>query len=390
MNASGSGVARALDGLRLIDHHGHGIIGTPVDRSTFEALITEGFAPAPPGTSHVDSPIGLAIRRWCAPQLDLPSMAPVETYLERRRQLGPEEVNRRLLRAAGLGALLLDSGYRPDGAADPAAMEELTGAPIFEIVRLEAVAETVAASEVAASGYPDAFRRALDERAHSAVGLKTVVAYRGGFGFDPEPPGDRAVVEAAGRWLREPGPRRLEDPILLRFGIWTGAELARERSMPLQVHAGWGDPDLTLHLANPSLLTDLVKRLGPMGVNVVFLHCYPYHREAAYLASVLPNVYFDVGQTLTYTGASATRILAEALELAPFAKQLYSSDAFGLAELYLLGAVAFRRGLGRILAGWVEAGNCSPDDAERIARMIAVGNAERIYPLGRRVDGGTG
>ncbi len=390
MNASGSGVARAIEDVRLIDHHCHGIVGTPVDRPTFERLITEGFDEAPPGTSHVDSPVGLAVRRWCAPELDLEPMTSAEVYLERRRELGPEEVSRRMLRAAGLGALLLDTGYGPDEAVAPAEMGRLAGAQSFEIVRLESVAEAVAATDVGAAGYPDAFRHALDERARSAVGLKTIVAYRGGFGFDPEPPDDRAVVRAAGRWLRGPAPRRLEDPTLLRFGIWAGAELARERSMPLQIHAGWGDPDLTLHLANPSLLTELVTRLGRIGVNVIFLHCYPYHREAAYLASVMPNVHFDVGQTITYAGASATGILAEALELAPFTRQLYSSDAFGLPELFLLGAVAFRRGLGRILGRWVEAGDCSQGDAERIVRLIAVGNAERIYPLGGRVDGGTG
>ena len=40
-------------------------------------------------------------------------------------------------------------------------------------------------------------------------------------------------------------------------------------------------------------------------------------------------------------------MLAETLKLAPFHKLLYSSDAYGLAELYLLAAVGFREGLGR-------------------------------------------
>ena len=34
-------------------------------------------------------------------------------------------------------------------------------------------------------------------------------------------------------------------------------------------------------------------------------------------------------------------MLAEALELTPFHKMLYSSDAFGLPELHYLGAAAF-------------------------------------------------
>lgn len=367
-----------LRDLPLTDHHCHGVVEGELDRPGFEDLINEGFDPPPAGTSHFESPIGLAIRRWCAPALDLEPLADPERYLERRAELGAEEVNRRLLRAAGLGHLIVDSGYRSSEVTGVERTGELAGVPASEVVRLEAVAEDVAASGVDAAGYADAFREELERRCERAVGLKTIVAYRGGFAFDPRPPAAAEVVRAAERWLAAGG--RLTNPVLLRFGIYAGAELARDRGMPLQVHSGWGDPDLTLHLANPSLLTDLVKELGRMGVNVVFLHCYPYHREAAYLAAVLPNVSFDVGEAITYLGPSATRLLAEALELAPFTKQLYSSDAFGLAELYLVGAAQFRRGLAEVLGAWIADGRCSAADAERIARLVAVENAARIYP----------
>ncbi len=368
-----------LQDLPLTDHHCHGIMTADLDRPAFEDLINEGFDPPPAGTSHFESPIGLAVRRWCAPVLGLEPLVEPERYLARRAELGGEEASRRLLRAAGLGRLIVESGYRSGEVSDVERTGQLAGVPASEVVRLEAVAEHVAASGIEAAGYPDAFRAELAARAAGAVGLKTIVAYRGGFAFDPAPPSEAEVAEAAGRWLATGG-GRLTDPVLLRFGIFAGAELAREHGMPLQIHAGWGDPDLTLHLANPSLLTDLVKELGRMGVNVVFLHCYPYHREAAYLAAVLPNVYFDVGEAITYLGPSASRLLAEALELAPFTKQLYSSDAFGLAELYLVGAAQFRRGLEEVLGAWVADGRCSAADAERIAHLVATGNAERIYP----------
>jgi uncharacterized protein len=250
------------------------------------------------------------------------------------------------------------------------------------VVRLETVAEAVARDGVDAAAYPDAFARALDEEAAGAVGLKTVIAYRHGFGLDPVRPTTGEVVDAAGRWLSKHGAPRLEDPVLLRHGIWTGAELARDRGLPLQIHAGYGDPDLTLHLVNPSLLTDLVRALGQLRVDVVFLHCYPYHREAAYLAAVFPHVYFDVGLALHYTGPSAIRILTEAMELAPFTKQLYSSDGFALAEFHYLGALLFRRSLAAILEDWVGREECSAADADRIAELLGRTNAHRIYPIG--------
>ncbi|HEX6677296.1 MAG TPA: amidohydrolase family protein [Actinomycetes bacterium] len=368
--------------LPLVDHHCHGVVPHDLDRPAFEGFINEGFDPAPRGTSHFDSPVGLAIRRWCAPVLDLPPLPPPDDYLARRAALGAEEAQRRLLRAAGLEALLVETGYQASSLLDPEAMAALAAAPAHRVVRLEAVAEAVARGGVDAAAYPGAFAGALEEAAAEAVGLKTVVAYRGGFAFDPAPPATAEVVAAAGRWLGRDGAPRLDDPVLLRHGIWTGAELARDQGLPLQFHAGYGDPDLTLHLANPSLLTGLVRALGRLPVDVVLLHCYPYHREAAYLAAVFPHVYFDVGEALNYTGPGAGRVLAEAMELAPFTKQLYSSDAFALAELHYLGAVLFRRGLAAVLDGWIRRDECSAADADRVVELVARANARRIYPLG--------
>jgi uncharacterized protein len=50
-------------------------------------------------------------------------------------------------------------------------------------------------------------------------------------------------------------------------------------------------------------------------------------------------VNFGVGLTINYLGVRSTVLLAEALDAAPFAKQLYSSDAFGPPELHLPGSV---------------------------------------------------
>jgi uncharacterized protein len=375
---------QTIRSLPLLDQHCHGVIQHDPSAAQLEALINEGGNPAAPGTTRWDSPVGLALRRHCAPVLDLEPFAAPADYLARRHALGTEEVNQRLLRAAGTAGLILDTGFRSGEIADPASMARLAGVPTWEIVRLEAVAEEVAGSGVAAERYPAAFAEALAARLPHAVGLKSILAYRGGFAIDPNPPGERSVVEAASRWLGEiEGEQavRLTDPTLLRFGIWTGAELARHRKLPLQFHVGYGDPDLTLHLTNPSLLTDLLRRLDSLGVPIVLLHCYPYHREAAYLADMFPHVYVDLGLALTFAGASAGRIIAETMEVAPFTKQVYSSDGFGAAELHYLGAQHFRAGLARVLDGWLTDGACTLEEAVRIAALIASENSRRIYPL---------
>lgn len=374
----------AIASLPLLDQHCHGVISHDPSAAQLEALINEGGLPAAPGTSRWDSPVGLALRRHCGPVLDLEPFADPADYLARRNQLGAHEVNHRLLRAAGPAGLILDTGFRSEEIAAPDAMASLAGVPTWEIVRLEAVAEEVARNGGSAARYPAALAEALAARLPRAVGLKSILAYRGGFAIDPSPPTTADVIEAAGRWLGEierGATVRLTDPTLLRFGIWAGVELARDRHLPLQFHVGYGDPDLTLHLTNPSLLTELLKRLGELGMPVVLLHCYPYHREAAYLADMLPNVYVDLGLALTFAGASAGRIVAETMEVAPFTKQVYSSDGFGLAELHHLGAQQFRAGLARVLDGWLADGACTLSEAVRIATLISSENARRIYRL---------
>ncbi|MFI0419915.1 amidohydrolase family protein [Spongiactinospora sp. 9N601] len=364
----------------LVDHHCHGVRRDDLGRAAFELLITEAATPAPPGTTHFDTPIGAAIRRWCAPVLDLPPHTPPAVYLARRAELGAAEVNRRLLRQAGIVAFLVDTGLNGAGLLSAAEMGRLGGAAADEIVRLERVEETVARSVAGAAEYPDALAEALSAAAARAVGLKTVIAYRYGLDFDIGRPGRGAVVAAAGRRLA--GPKaRLSDPILLRHLLWSGVDVARQRSLPVQFHCGYGDPDIDLHRADPALLTGFIRALQPGGVPLILLHCYPFHRQAAYLASVYPHVYVDLGLALTHTAAGSAAIVDELLELVPFHKQMFSSDCYGVAETCHLGALYYRRGLARALAARIGEGEWSAADAARVAHMIGAGNAQRVYRL---------
>jgi hypothetical protein len=77
----------------------------------------------------------------------------------------------------------------------------------------------------------------------------------------------------------------------------------------------------------------------------------------------------------------ARRITEEALGMGPFFKHLYSSDAFGLAELHHLGSIQFQCSLSAVLTDWIGSDECDAKQAERIAAMISHENAERIYRL---------
>jgi len=368
-------------GQPLVDHHCHGVLRRDADEATLESMLTEGAGW--PGGSVFDSQAGLAFRRLCPPVLGLPPHAELGDYLPRRAELGATEVSKRFLAAAGASALCVDTGYVPEPITSPAELADLAGATAYEIVRLERVAEDVVAAGVDADGFADAVRSALAARTGSAVGVKSIAAYRTGLDLRAERPADSEVATAAGRWLADAqlkgaGPPRLADETLQRFLIWCGVDLR----LPVQFHVGYGDSDVDLHRCTPLLLTPLLRAIQPTGVPVMLLHNYPYHREAGYLAQVFPHVYVDAGLATHNLGTRAPALLAEALELAPYGKFLYSSDAFGLPELYYLAAALFRSALSAFLRSGLDEDLYTERTAARLARMLCADNARRAYQLG--------
>ncbi|MBB3023323.1 amidohydrolase family protein [Helcobacillus massiliensis] len=328
-----------------------------------------------------DTQLGFAIRRHCAPLLDAEPFCSPDEYIEARSALSADEVGRRLLRPSGFETLLIETGHRGDEILGPAHMGATANAGYAEVVRLEVLAEELVEAGVHPSGFVDEYARVLDERLRTAVGAKTIAAYRTGLDFDPSRPTHADVARAVGAWIDRisnyPGSIRLEDPVIIRHLIWS----AIDRAVPIQFHVGYGDPDVDLHRCNPLLLTDLLRATRGSGSDILLLHCYPFHREAGYLAHCFEHVYCDVGLAINYTGSQSAQIIAESLELTPFHKALFSSDAWGAAELYHLGALLFRRGLAEALDDWARRDQWPIAEQQRVAQMISRDNARRVYRL---------
>jgi uncharacterized protein len=369
-----SDLARHTGEVPLIDQHVHGCWLAPGDRGRFENALNEANT-EPLTHSGFDSQLGFAVRAHCASVLGLPKHVDPQVYWERRSQFIETELARLFLPAAGVSDWLVDTGIGSD-VADVAKLSALSGNRAHEIVRLEQVAEQAAQ---APGDYASAFEEILHERAASAVGTKSILAYRGGFDGDLTEPAASEVAGAAARW-RDGGGLRLRDRVLLRFGLHQALRLGK----PLQFHVGFGDRDCDLHKANPLYLLDFLRQSGE--TPIVLLHCYPYEREAGYLAQAFNNVYLDGGLSINYLGARAPAFIARLLEMAPFRKILYSSDGFGPAELHFLGARLWRKGIHRVLRGFVEDGDWSEADAIRVVDLIAHENAARVYRLGARAE----
>lgn len=353
----------------LTDHHVHGCFTVPLDRAGFEESLNEASPdPIPPFMTQFDSQLGFAVRRCCSPLLGLPAHAGADDYWRRRTDLAPAELAAAFLPAAGVSRWLVDTGFWRDRLCAPADLADWSGGRVQEVLRLERLAEDLFAQGLSGRGFVDAFRRRLAAPGPGVVATKTIAAYRCGFDIDWSRPTDVAATRAAATPAD-----RVVDPTLIAFGVHAAADAG----LPIQIHVGLGDRDLDLRRADPLLLTPLLAATSR--VPVVLLHCYPFHREAGYLAQAFGHVHLDVGLAINHLGARSVELLAESLELAPFAKQLYASDACGPPELHLLGAVLWRRGLARVLSRWVREGDWSLTDAVRVVRMIGAGNATRVY-----------
>jgi uncharacterized protein len=366
---------QAADLGPLIDHHCHSLVLDDLDRPAFEALMNEAAGPSPQSTTLFDSMLGLAVRRWCAPVLGLEPHASAEDYLVRRQQLGTE-ASRLLAAAAGIETFILDTGIVDHRLCSPADVAALTGGTAYEVVRLEALAEDLLQSGTAVGDFAEAVEQSMRES--TAVAAKSIAAYRVGLEVPPNPPNTAALVAALGTLRPTPsGHYRLADPVISAWLAWTAIKI----KMPLQIHIGYGDADIELRHADPLQLTPFLRATEKLGVPVLLLHNYPFHRNAAYLAQVFGHVFMDIGLAVHNTGALSQALIRETLELVPFGKLLFSSDAYALAELYYLGAELFRHGLSAVLGELIKADEMISHDADHVASLIARDNARRVYDL---------
>jgi uncharacterized protein len=312
----------------------------------------------------------------------------LEARVVRRRALAvgdePNMYARRLFDDARISTLLVDTGYG-SRALSATALARTVGRPVRTIVRIEKVAEAclAAARQRSLTGlvFTETLLEELDRAiAAGAIGFKSIAAYRAGLDL-PEP--SASQVNGAFRRLdREAQARRLDDPIIVAHVVWEAARYAAARGVPLQFHVGFGDEDVHLPAADPALLRPLFRAPWSEGCPVVLLHCYPFVEQAAYLASVYPQVHVDLSLTIPLLGgAGAERAISSALGLCPTTKLLAASDGHSYPEMHWRGIGLWRSALANVLAQEVAAGRIDEAEVEPSARGILAGNSERVYRL---------
>ena len=109
---------------------------------------------------------------------------------------------------------------------------------------------------------------------------------------------------------------------------------------------------------------------------MVLVHSgYPWVRESAYIASVLPNVYLELSELIPWGFGQVEWALEMLVGTVPAAKLLYGSDEAGEPEAFWVSALLARRALERVLDRFVERDYVAPRRRRAAGSMVLAGAA---------------
>lgn len=281
-----------------------------------------------------------------------------------------------------LQGLVLDGGY------PPLLEEDLKRFPakVVRVFRIETFIKELIENhntfEEFCSAYESGIRKAI--RSEGYVGLKSIIAYRTGLKIG------RVPLEGAKRDFNDakngraqvawfgPKVKELRDYLLIR-----ALELSIDLDVPMQIHTGVGDYDIVLDQCDPELMYDLLKDEKLRHATVVLVHGgFPNSQNAAFMASVLPNVFLDFSLTIPFLNPVSHDRLLEILQIAPASKIMYGSDGFGLPEIFWLGVKVGKKVLEQCLDALLEKGALGEGEIEGMARRVLFENANELYRMG--------
>jgi predicted TIM-barrel fold metal-dependent hydrolase len=156
---------------------------------------------------------------------------------------------------------------------------------------------------------------------------------------------------------------------------------AADLGKPVQFHTGFGDSEIRLADANPLLLEELLRTPEGQAATVVLIHgSFPWHQEAAYLASTKPNVWLELSLSNLFAPVGTADRLLAALDLAPRNKVLLGTDGHGQPETHWFAATVLHDAWRRVSDRLADVGvDARWRDETRAA--IFEGNAREVYPL---------
>ncbi len=292
-----------------------------------------------------------------------------------------QEYVKRLYGDAGLESVIFDFGV-PLPMLDIDEVSADLPIEVVPIYRIEPLIADLLKQDLSWDEFRNAYDTAISEGLSSGLykGVKSIIAYRTGLDVSPlsrTPDQGFQALDAIKRGLGGGSMKKLRDHLLCR-----AIELCMEHDVPMQIHTGMGDFEVNLVMCRPAYLMDLLRFPTYRSCRVLLVHTgYPYHREAAYMANVLPRVYLDVSEGIPFASSAAWEIYEGAMAMAPLNKICYGSDGYQLPEIMYTSAKLGKQALQDTLNGLVAKRMLTESDAQRAAAGILSGNARELYKL---------
>lgn len=335
----------------------------------------------PVADSFTDTTVfALAMRRWLAAHLGCePTREAVLAARQEAIRADAVAYTKGLLDAAGVVAILSDEGYpQPPIAATEFA--ETIGVTVHRVARLEPwILDRRGGSfdGLVAGVDADVTEAASDP---NCVAFKSIVAYR--TGLDVGNPDASEAKASFDRWREDEWRETREHAKPVRdFLIRRALAIAKEHDRPFHFHCGGGDPDINLRYADPIAMFPLL--VDVQDQPVVLVHSgYPWVREAAYVASVLPNVYLELSELIPWGWGQVEWALEMLVGTVPAAKLLYGSDEAGEPEAFWASALLARAALQRVLGGFVDRDYVSTEEAEQLGALVLGDACRRLHGIG--------
>jgi uncharacterized protein len=334
----------------------------------------------PLADSFTDSTVyALAMRRWLSEHLGCdPTREAVTAAREEAIRADAVAYTKGLLDAAGVVAVLSDEGY-PQPPITATEFAETIGVTVHRVARLEPwILDHRGGSfdELLAGVEADATEATRDA---NCVAFKSIVAYRTGLDVG-DPPASEAEA-AFGRWRDDGWTETREHAKPVRdFLIRRTLAIAKANDRPFHFHCGGGDPDINLRHADPIAIFPLL--VDVQDQPVVLVHSgYPWVREAAYIASVLPNVYLELSELIPWGWGQVEWALEMLVGTVPAAKLLYGSDEAGEPEAFWASAILARTSLERVLGRFVERDHLTEAEARDLGALVLGDACRRLHGL---------
>ena len=365
----------------FIDNHAHSLLKRQSDLDAFG--IRRAFCESR-SLSLIENEVPLSLHysdmvRRLDKVLDIRDEAEMMTT---RSTIPQAEYVRTLWDDAYIIGMIIDDGFESDQMMPMSELAAVSGRTLYNCRRIENVIEKCISQAKTFDECIVKFTASLfEENPTSPVALKTIMAYRGGLQLDIVTKEEAATDFAKIKSIFAGGKTRIERCPLYHYLLMQSFELAGCYDIPVQLHCGLGDDDANIVDSDPALFQPALKIPTLHHTKFVFLHCYPFVRQAALLCALYPNVFMDLSLSISLVSPLASHMVLEALACAPASKILAGTDGHTCPESHWYAATTWKRALGTALDQLVDQSFTDEKGASRTASNILHGNVIRLYKL---------